>query len=279
MRMIEAVQAQSITSMHCGGTLDCIFEPENLSELLRLIREVNDFHVLGGGTNTIFEDIAIARPIIHLGKEFAQIDTIPSGIQAGAGLPMKRLISYCVTKGLSGIEFMAGIPGQLGGALFMNAGTPEKGILDAVMELEVVDSSGIRTMRPQDLHYSYRTSGMPDKTVITSAKIALSPLTKEAVHNAVLPYIMKKRGQPRGFNSGSMFRNPPGMHAGILIEKAGLKGLRVGGAFVSEIHANFIINDGTATTRDIRELIDIIKDKVRARFGVTLIEEVKIIGQ
>jgi len=279
MRMIESVQAQNITSMHCGGTIDCIYEPENISELLHLIREVKDFHVLGGGTNTIFEDTAIAKPIIHLGKEFAGIDTIPLGIHAGVGVPMKRLVSYCVTKGLSGIEFMAGIPGQLGGALFMNAGTPEKGILDAVMELEVVDSSGIRTMRPQDLHYSYRTSGMPVRTVITSAKIALSSLTKEAVHNAMLPYIMKKRSQPRGFNSGSMFKNPSGMPAGMLIEKAGLKGFKVGGAFVSEIHANFIINDGTATTRDIQDLIEIIKDKVRARFGIALIEEVKIIGQ
>jgi UDP-N-acetylmuramate dehydrogenase len=120
---------------------------------------------------------------------------------------------------------------------------------------------------------------MPVRTVITSAKIALSSLTKEAVHNAMLPYIMKKRSQPRGFNSGSMFKNPSGMPAGMLIEKAGLKGFKVGGAFVSEIHANFIINDGTATTRDIQELIEIIKDKVRARFGIALIEEVKIIGQ
>ena len=279
MRVIEAVQAQNITSMHCGGTIGCIYEPEDVNQLCDLVRTHNDFHMLGGGTNTIFEDATISRPVIRLGMEFAGIELIPGGILAGAAVPMKHLVSFCVKNGLSGIEFMAGIPGQLGGALFMNAGTPEKGILDIVMELEIVDSSGLHTMQTQDLRHSYRRSGLPAKTVITSARIALSTSTKAEVRRAVLPYIMKKRAQPRGWGSGSIFKNPTGMPAGMLIEKAGFKGVRIGGARVSEIHANFIINDGTATTRDIQELIGLIKKKVKGQFGIELTEEVKIIGQ
>jgi UDP-N-acetylmuramate dehydrogenase len=279
MRMIEAVQAQNITSMHCGGTIKCIYEPEDVNQLCDLVREHKDFHMLGGGTNTIFEDTLISRPVIHLGKEFAGVELIPGGLLAGAAVPMKHLVSYCVKNGLSGIEFMAGIPGQLGGALFMNAGTPGKGLLDTVMELELVDSSGLHTMKPQDLQHSYRRSGIPAKTVITSARIALSTSTKAAVRTAVLPYIIKKRTQPRGWGSGSIFKNPTQMPAGMLIEKAGFKGVKMGGALVSDIHANFIINDGTATTRDIQELISLIKKKVEEQFGIALAEEVKIIGQ
>ena len=279
MRMIEAVQAQNITSMHSGGTIECLYEPEDVNQLCDLVHAHKDYHILGGGTNTIFEDTIISRPVIHLGMEFAGVELIPTGLLAGAAVPMKHLVSYCVRNGLSGIEFMAGIPGQLCGALFMNAGTPEKGILDIVMELELVDSSGLHTMKPQDLQHSYRRSGIPAKTVIISAKIALSTSTKAAVRRAVLPYIIKKRTQPRGFNSGSIFKNPTQMPAGMLIEKAGFKGVKIGGARVSEIHANFIINDGTATTRDIQELIRLIKKKVKEQFGIALTEEVKIIGQ
>jgi UDP-N-acetylmuramate dehydrogenase len=279
MRMIEAVQAKNITSMHCGGSITCIYEPEDIGEICNLVRVHEDFHILGGGTNTIFEDATISRPVLRLGKEFAAIKPIPGGLRAGAAVPLKHLVSYCVRNGLSGIEFMAGIPGLLGGALFMNAGTPEKGILDAVMELEIVDSSGLHTLRPQELHHSYRRSGIPANTVITSAMIALSPSSKEAVRSAVLPFILKKRSQPRGWGSGSIFKNPAGMPAGMLIEKAGLKGVKIGGARVSEIHANFIINDGTATTRDIQELIGLIKKEIMERFRIELTEEVKIIGQ
>jgi UDP-N-acetylmuramate dehydrogenase len=279
MRMLEAVQAQTITSMHCGGTIECIYEPEDVNQLCEIVRKHQDYHILGGGTNTIFEDTTISRPVIRLGKEFAGMETVPGGLLAGAAVPMKHLVSYCVRNGLSGIEFMAGIPGLLGGALFMNAGTPEKGILDTVMELELVDSTGLHTMKPQDLGYSYRRSSLSAKTVIISARIALSTSTRAAVRSAVLPYIIKKRAQPRGWGSGSIFKNPPEMPAGMLIEKAGFKGVKIGGARVSEVHANFIINDGTATASDILELISLIKERVRKQFGIGLVEEVRIIGQ
>ena len=154
MRMIEGVQAQNITSMHCGGTIACIYEPEDVKQLCDLVRAHEDFHMLGGGTNTIFEDTTISRPVIRLGEEFSRVELIQGGLSAGAAVPMKHLVSFCVRNGLSGMEFMAGIPGQLGGALFMNAGTPDKGILDIVMELEVVDSYFQRVFTPFILRIS-----------------------------------------------------------------------------------------------------------------------------
>jgi len=279
MRMIEAVRAIDVTSMHCGGTIACIHEPGNAGELRKLIMELEDFLILGGGTNTIFEDTIITRPVIRLGREFGFIEPTEDGIRAGASVPMKRLLSFCIQNGLSGIEFMAGIPGQLGGALSMNAGTPEKGILDAVSNLEVVDRSGTRSMSTKELTYGYRTSGIGGKTVITAADFRLEQSTREAVRLAVLPYLARRRNQPHGYSSGSIFRNPPQQAAGYLIDQAGLKGLRVGGAKISEVHANFIINDRCATTADIKDLICQVKDRVRKRFGIELREEVKIIGQ
>lgn len=279
MRMLEAVRAHDVTSMHCGGTIEHIFEPEDVAQLCEFVSSHKDFYILGGGTNTIFEDIAITRPVLRLGKEFSGMEQIPGGILAGAAVSMKHLVSFCVKNGLTGLEFMAGIPGQLGGAIHMNAGTPEKGILDVVSEIVTVEASGLVTIRPSELDYGYRISNIGARTVITSVKIAVAPSTKQEVRAGILAYLARRRNQPRGFNSGSIFKNPKDRPAGMLIEKAGLKGYRIGGARISEIHANFIINDGTATTSDIKELISLVKDRVKGQFGIALAEEVRIIGQ
>jgi UDP-N-acetylmuramate dehydrogenase len=279
MRMIPSVHASDVTSMHCGGTIERIYEPENSGELLALIKGLDDFHILGGGTNTLFDDTTISKPVIRLGQEFNWIVPVPGGIQAGAATPMKRLVSSCTRNCLMGIEFMAGIPGLLGGALSMNAGTPEMGIMDVVAEIEVVDRMGVHTLKRDEISYGYRTGGVPPKTVVTSARLQLKQSTKGAIRQAIKPYVEKKRKQPKGFSSGSIFRNLQAMPAGLLIDRAGLKGFRIGGAKVSEVHANFIINDCHATTSDIKELIAVIKERVRALFEIELKEEVRIIGQ
>lgn len=279
MRVISSVCATEVTSMHCGGTIERIYEPEDKGQLCGLMKTLGDFHILGGGTNTIFDDATFTRPVIRLGKEFGAIEPVPGGLLAGAAVPMKHLVSRCTREGLTGIEFMAGIPGTFGGALFMNAGTQEKGIMDAVSELEIADAHGVHTLRREEIGYAYRCGGISPKTVIVSARLMLRQSTREAVRQAVKPFLEKKRAQPKGFSSGSIFRNPVETPAGRLIDKAGLKGFRVGGAKVSEIHANFIINDGNATTGDVVELIALIKGRIREKFGVELTEEVRIIGQ
>jgi len=279
MRMMPMVSAHEVTSMHCGGTIKCVYEPENSYQLVELLQSLEGCIVLGGGTNTIFVDSLITSPVIRLGREFARIRPCSGGIRAGAAVPMKRLFSYCVRNGLSGIEFMAGIPGWLGGAVFMNAGTPDRGFLDAVEEIEVADRKGIRTIPRKGLSCGYRNGGISPDTVVISATLRLEQSTKEAVRKAALPYLKKKKQQPRGYNSGSIFRNPAGTAAGLLIDRAGLKGARVGGARVSEVHANFIINEGNASTSDITGLISMIKQRVHDEFGIELQEEVRIVGQ
>ena len=279
MRMISSVCATDVTSMHCGGTIERIYEPENPGELAKIIKDLDDFHILGAGSNTLFEDTTITKPIIRLSREFNWIIPVTGGVRVGAATPMKRLVSYCTRNALSGIEFMAGIPGLLGGAISMNAGTPDMGIMDIIAAIEVVDRSGVRTIARDEFRYGYRTGGIASKTVIISATLVLRKSAKDLVRLAVRPILEKKRKQPKGFSSGSIFRNPEGMPAGLLIEKAGLKGLRVGGAKVSEVHANFIINDCHATTSDIRKLITLIKERVKSLFGIELKEEVRIIGQ
>jgi UDP-N-acetylmuramate dehydrogenase len=279
MRIMPMVSATEVTSIHCGGTIKCVYEPENTDQLVKLLQSLDSFVILGGGTNTIFVDSLVIRPVIRLGREFAGIKPCADGIRAGAAVPMKRLFSHCARNGLSGIEFMAGIPGWLGGAVYMNAGTPDRGFLDAVEEIEVADRNGVRTIPRKGLACGYRTGGISPDTVVVSATLRLERSSKEAVRKAALPYLEKKKLQPKGYNSGSIFRNPEGTAAGLLIDRAGLKGMRVGGAKVSEVHANFIINEGNASTSDITGLISMIKQRVHDEFGIELKEEVRIVGQ
>ena len=160
----------------------------------------------------------------------------------------------------------------------MNAGTATQGILDAIVDVRVIDAIGIRDIAKEDIPYGYRQGGLPLDAVIISARFALTDAPAEHVHTTIQSFLEKKRTQPKGYTSGSVFKNPPESPAGLLIEQAGMKGFTVGGAKVSEVHANFIINDGKASTSDIKTLIQKIKQRVQEKFDIELIEEVRIIG-
>lgn len=278
MRQFSKINACDLTTMHCGGTIALLFEPDSHEQLLELIERFDDFIILGGGSNTIFEDALITKPVFRLGKGFSQISKKEDLIYAGAAISTKKLLAYCAENALTGIEFMAGIPGTIGGALYMNAGTPDKGIMDVVSKVEIADKNGISLLDKDDIRYGYRRGGIPHCAVITGAYFSLTDSSHEQVRDTIASFIEKKHSQPGGYNSGSMFRNPPQSPAGLLIEQAGMKGYMIGGAKVSEIHANFIINNGNASTSDIKNLISVIKQRVREKFGIELIEEVRIIG-
>jgi len=278
MREFSQVSSSEFTTMHCGGKIASLFEPETKEQLQGLITEFDDFIMLGGGSNIIFEDTLIKKPVIRLGKGFDNVSRNRDEIYCGAALPTSKLLYYCEEHGLSGLEFLAWIPGTIGGALFMNAGTAERGIMDAVIDVEILDKDGIRYIPRSNLPYGYRTGGFRQDTVIIGARFALKSVTRLQVSAAIESFKEKKRGQPGGYSCGSVFRNPPQTSAGLLIEQAGMKGYTIGGARVSQAHANFIINDGTASTSDILDLIRTIKHEVREKFGIELIEEVRIIG-
>jgi UDP-N-acetylmuramate dehydrogenase len=273
-------QATSLTSMRCGGRIAQLITVETLDELLRLLAGLNEYIILGGGYNTIFPDGLTLTPVIRLGEDFETIEIDRAGnFYAGAGVSIASIITICKEKGLSGIEFMAGIPGTLGGTIRMNAGTNDRGIMDAVSFIDLADASGSRRVEKKNIVYGYRHTTLPPRAVITGAGFSLNVTSPDDVTAKVASFIDRRRNQPKGLSSGCIFKNPEGnSSAGYLIDKAGLKGHRVGGVFVSDIHANFIINDGSASSSDILKLIEVIKDEVKKQFSVELEEEVIILA-
>ncbi len=272
-------QAMDFTSMRCGGRIAQFITVESRDELMRLLAGINEYIILGGGYNTIFSDGLTLTPVIRLGEAFEAVDADVSGmLYAGGSASIASILTLCREKGLSGMEFMAGIPGTIGGAIRMNAGTNDRGIMDVVSFVDLMDASGSRRIEKAGIDCSYRHTSLPSKAVITGAGLSLEVSSPDDVRARVSSFMDKRRNQPRGLSSGCIFKNPEGSSAGFLIDKAGLKGCRVGGAVVSDVHANFIINEGSASTTDILKLIAIIKDEVKKQFSIELEEEVIILA-
>ena len=272
-------QATSLTSMRCGGRIAQLITVENLDELLRLLAGLNEYIILGGGYNTIFPDGLTLIPVIRLGEAFEVINADGAGnLYAGGGARITSILDLCTEKGLSGIEFMAGIPGTIGGMIRMNAGTNDRGIMDALSFIDLIDATGPKRIEKNDINYGYRYTTLPPTAVITGAGLSLNVASTDDVRAKVASFIERRRNQPKGLSSGCIFKNPEGSSAGYLIDKAGLKGRRVGGAVVSDIHANFIINDSSASSSDVLKLIRLIKDEVKKQFSVELKEEVIILA-
>ncbi len=277
MNESRIASASEMTTMHCGGAIARLFEPETKDQLKLLLSSLDSFLVIGGGSNMIFSDGTTKVPVIRLGNGFNTVEHQEDIITVGASVSTSGLLNYCVRNALTGLEFLAGIPGTIGGALFMNAGTPGKGIMDAVLVAEFMDREGLHSLARKELPYSYRNGGFPADAVITGARLDVHKSTPEEVRSAMESFIVRRRSQPKGHSCGSVFKNPEGAAAGYLIEKAGLKGYRIGGAFVSDVHANFIINDRDATAADVQSLIRMIKERVKEQFGIELQEEVRIV--
>jgi UDP-N-acetylmuramate dehydrogenase len=275
---ITRADAKNLTSMRCGGTIEHLIEVESPQELAALVSGLDPFLVLGGGTNTIFSDEPVTLPVLKLGQAFHRIRREGDQIHAGAAAALAALLAYSREQGLSGLEDLAGIPGTLGGAIRMNAGTGGWGIMDAISAVEIVDASGVRTLDRADIAYSYRHTDLPVGAIVTAATFRLRPAPAEVIAGRISANLARRASQPKGASSGCMFKNPPGQSAGKLIDQAGLKGRRIGGACISEQHANFIINTGGATTADIKGLMALMRQTVQAKYGLDLEEEVRIIG-
>jgi UDP-N-acetylmuramate dehydrogenase len=278
VKEFKGIDAKNLTSMHCGGKIERLIEADSNEELFDLISGLDKFFILGAGCNTIFEDGSISMPLLRLGSSFDFIERQGNTIYAGAATPLPRILDFCIKEGLTGLEFMAGIPGKLGGALCMNAGTKDEWIMSRVDFIEIADSKGIHKVKAKDLNCRYRSGNIPSKSVVIGAFLLLDAGNTSVVKERIEKALEKRKNQPKGYSSGSIFKNPEGANAGQLIDKAGLKGFKVGGAVISDVHANFIINQGSATTSDIKTLIKIIKERVKTMCGVDLEEEVKIIG-
>ncbi len=286
---LENFPMSQFTSIRVGGRADLIFLPKNEEELINFIKEFRDKNlkitVLGEGTNVIVRDGGIRGVVISL-KNLRGIRFVREGnfylVHVKAGEPLPSLVKKGMTYGLSGIEKLAGIPGSVGGAISGNAGLHRKGIGEFVEEVELVTFYGRRRKFGKDeIEFTYRKTKFPVSGIIVEATLKFPIGDCGKIKEMVLENIKKKSdSQPLNLPSaGSVFKNPAGRKAWKLISDAGLRGLRLGGARISEKHANFIVNEGGATARDIETIIDLVKKRVKKVYGVEMEEEVKIIGE
>ncbi len=275
------------TSIRIGGRADALVYPKNLEELEAILafsrkRELPVF-ILGAGSNLLVRDKGIRGVVLSLVKGFGSIRREGPQllyVEAGVGLP--RLVDYAAEQGLSGLEPLAGIPGNLGGALTMNAGTSSGDISQVAQSVTFLQRDGrLQTWPREKIRYGYRESHFPTHSVILSARLELKTSTTEAVTERVRADRAKRtETQPLNVpNLGSVFKNPKKGFAGHLIEESGLKDVRVGGARISPKHANFIVNEGEATARDVLALIGLVRDRVKEKFGLLLETEVCIVGE
>ncbi|NIP73399.1 MAG: UDP-N-acetylmuramate dehydrogenase [Gammaproteobacteria bacterium] len=268
-----------------GGPADRFYRPADLEDLaafLRRLPEDEPLFWLGLGSNVLARDGGIRGTVIALQGIMNGIAWQDgSTVRAEAGAPCAKVARFCARHALVGAEFLAGIPGTLGGALAMNAGAFGAETWDCVAAVETLDRRGVRHTRPpQDYRVGYRSVEGPAGEWFIAVRLQLQPGDGEAAL-ARIKELLERRGrsQPIGQPScGSVFRNPDGDHAARLIEAAGLKGQCVGGACVSEKHANFIINTGKASAADIEALIDKVRAEVERIHGVRLEPEVRIVG-
>lgn len=278
------------TSIKVGGPADYFLEVADhaaLGQVLRVLHRYGmPFFPLGKGSNVLISDRGVRSAVIRLGSEFNKLDWVEEGekvwVNVGAACLMAQLVREAARRGYSGLEFAEGIPGTVGGALVMNAGAYGTEIEKVVDQVEGVSREGqpIRFSRKEML-FSYRDSHLPPATIVTRVKMRLGKGDPEAISSRIRELVARrKQSQPSGYpNSGSMFRNPPGDFAGRLIEAAGLKGKRVGGAQISERHANFIVNLGGASAEQVMELMESARAEVRKRFGVELVREIHLLGE
>ena len=274
------------TSWRVGGPADVYFEPQDLPQLQAFLADLPAGMPLlwvGLGSNLLVRDGGFRGAVVCLGKGFAGIEPLDDRtLTAGAAVPCAKLAQHLGRVGLAGGEFLAGIPGTVGGALAMNAGAHGGETWQRVQAALTVDRRGNTHRRtPADYRIAYRSvEGPPDEWFI-GAEFAFEPADAESVQAAIRALLRRRAAtQPlRQANAGSVFRNPPGDHAARLIEAANLKGLTIGQAQVSTVHANFIVNLGGARAADIETLIDTVQQRVEAAFGVRLEPEVRRVGE
>ncbi len=272
------------TTFTVGGPAAFLLKTNDTSVIqtaAKLAREAGlPVAALGGGSNTLVADQGFHGLIILLDSQRCEVHEDGS-IDADAGVTLSRVIRAAIGKGYGGLEFAVGIPGSFGGALAGNAGTGGHGVTELATEILYLNPSGeLRRSARKDIDVSYRyTRFKYSQDIILAGKLQLQPAAPSEIQARMKEALNRRGWQPKGaWCAGCVFKNPVGNHAGKLIQDAGLKGKKIGGAMVSVDHANFIVNTGTATAEDIIILISFIKQQVRDQFGVQLEEEIRYLG-
>lgn len=275
------------TTFRVGGPADCLLYPAVGDELSRVLASLKKYDlpvtILGNGSNVLVRDKGIRGVVVVLGQPAAYIRHQGSQVIAGAGTSLTAVAQYAAQQGLSGLEFAAGIPGSLGGAVFMNAGAYGGEMMPVIHRVTALDGDGRSIQYEADeLRFGYRYSMFQEnRQIIAEMELSLAPGDPQHIQQQMKDFNERRRQkQPLEYPSaGSTFKRPEGYFAGTLIEQTGLKGFSVGGAQVSEKHAGFIINRGQATAADILALMAEVQQRVFDRHGVKLVPEVRVIGE
>lgn len=274
------------TWWRAGGPADALVDcPDRGSlQLARAIASETDcpFFVLGNASNLLVADAGIRGMVVRLTGELAKTEEVPGALILGGGVKLVVLVSRMMRNGWTGLEFLAGIPGTVGGAVKMNAGTHLGEVVDALEAVELVLADGeAKVVEASELKLTYRHSELPPGAVVSSARFRLTEGDPEESRRLIQEHLDRRKAtQPVDkCTCGSTFRNPPGDHAGRLIESCGLKGFQIGQARVSKKHANFIENQGAARAADIRAVIEHVQNTVEAHTGVKLVREVHYVGE
>ncbi len=275
------------TSYRIGGPADVWAEPDSREDLLELIRlcgkQSVPHMIFGRGTNILVRDGGVRGVVISLKKACAGLDTRPPGITAGAAVSMSALANEAAERGLAGLEFCAGIPGSVGGGLATNAGAWGRSLCEKLESVLVYDAvkNAVEKVAGDRVDYGYRRGGLASSGVILEAEFALERDDPRTVRDRMKQFgLSRGESQPPALGSaGCVFKNPPGDCAGALIDALGLKGYMRGGAMVSDVHANFIVNTGEASAADVLALIDEIKLQALESSGIELEEEIEVVGE
>jgi UDP-N-acetylmuramate dehydrogenase len=276
------------TTMKVGGPADVLVEPSNiemLQETMKIIHKYDSkWTAIGRGSNLLVSDSGIEGVVIKLGNGMDHLEISDKEVLVGSGYSLIKLVTIISKKGVTGLEFAAGIPGSVGGAVYMNAGAHGSDMSKVLNKAHVLFRDGrMEWLTSEEMNFSYRTSLLQKERPGICLEAILN--VEEGNREDVVAHLQKNKDYRRDtqpFNypcAGSIFRNPLPNYAGQLIEKAGLKGYKIGGAKVSEMHANFIVNDNGAKAQDVLDLIAHIKKTVLDLYGVQLETEVEIIGR
>ncbi len=274
------------TSFQIGGPADLLVQPETTQALVNCCRIFKEEgirpQIIGSGSNLLVSDRGIRGVVLRLAKPFSKVEIKGCEIIAEAGISLAPLAVKAQNAGLSGLEFASGIPGTLGGAIFMNAGAYGGEMKQIVMETEFLDEDGtIKTLSGDDHAFGYRKSAFSGTNrIILRSRLRLTPGDPEVIRETMRDLnSRRKEKQPLSFPSaGSFFKRPEGYFAGKLVEDAGLKGASIGGAQISEKHAGFMINTGGATAKDVCDLMTFVQKTVQEKFGIALEPEVRFMG-
>ena len=294
MNIIDNAPMSKYTSFRCGGRAKRLVICDKVSELEHVMNEITEskeeYLFLGNGSNTLFLDGVYDGTVVTLGKGFDDVDIIDDGdevrLKCMAAALLSKIAKKALAESLAGFEFASGIPGSIGGAVFMNAGAYGGEMIDVLESVELLSPNAdgkweLKTVPADNLGLSYRHSRLQEtKEIVVSATLRLLRGNKAEIEEKLAELTKKRTSkQPLEFPSaGSFFKRPEGYFAAKLIEDAGLKGLSVGGAQVSSKHCGFVINTGNATTGDIVDLMHLVQNTVFDKFGVKLEPEVRIIG-